>query len=181
MTTKRFVLGLATASAFATIAGLAAWSHDGAAVAASIASALPAAAAETAACATDARGFRELLETVQKKSAALDEREAALAAREAALTAVRRAATLELERLDAVAQALGITAAPGGGAAIAKAYESMRPEEAAPILDRLDDATLRAILGRMRERQMGAVLAEMSHDRAVAVTKALAGTAAGRP
>jgi flagellar motility protein MotE (MotC chaperone) len=180
MTTKRIVLAFVTAGAFVTIAAVALWTHEGAAVAASIV-ATPVTGTESSECTPDGRGFRELLETVRKRAQALDEREAGLASREAALTAVRRAATLEIARLDAVAQALGITGAPGGGAAIAKAYESMRPEEAAPILDRLDDATLRAILGRMREKQMGAVLAEMSQDRAVAVTKALAGTAPARP
>jgi flagellar motility protein MotE (MotC chaperone) len=51
----------------------------------------------------------------------------------------------------------------------------MRAEDAAPILDRLGDGTLRSVLGRMRERQAGALLAAMTPERAVAVTKAFAG------
>jgi flagellar motility protein MotE (MotC chaperone) len=50
----------------------------------------------------------------------------------------------------------------------------MRPEDAAPILDRLDDATARSVLGCMKERQIGAILAAMAKDRAVALTKLLA-------
>ena len=51
----------------------------------------------------------------------------------------------------------------------------MRPEEAAPIIDRLDDATATRIFGCMKEKQIGAILAAMNRERAVAVTKALAG------
>jgi flagellar motility protein MotE (MotC chaperone) len=50
----------------------------------------------------------------------------------------------------------------------------MKPEEAAPILDRLDDATATSIFACMKERQVGAILALMNKDRAVALTKALA-------
>src|SRR5262249_60295469 len=60
---------------------------------------------------------------------------------------------------------------------LSKIYESMKPEEAAPILDRLDETTATAILGRMKERQIGPILAVMNKERAVAVTRALAGTA----
>ena len=57
-----------------------------------------------------------------------------------------------------------------------KIYQNMRPEEAAPIIDRLDDETARTIFGCMKEKQIGAILAAMRPERAVAVTKALAGS-----
>jgi len=50
----------------------------------------------------------------------------------------------------------------------------MRPEEAAPLIDRLDDATARMVLAGMKERQIGAILAVMTKERAVALTKLLA-------
>lgn len=172
MTTTRILLMLVAASALATAGGLGAWRYETADAA------TPLATPGEGGCASDGRGFRDLLETVRAKAAALDEREAALRTREAGLAAVRKAATAEIARLEGVAKTLGITGAPGAGVSIAKVYESMPPEAAAPILDRLDDATLRAVLGRMHEKPMGAILAEMSHDRAVAVTKAFAGVAA---
>lgn len=58
--------------------------------------------------------------------------------------------------------------------ALTKIYETMKPEEAGPILDRLDAPTLIAIVGRMKERPLGAILAAMNRDRAVTVTQALA-------
>src|SRR5262249_37627915 len=80
-------------------------------------------------------------------------------------------------RLDAVAKALGLTGEPGAGPTLARVFETMPPEDAAAILERLDDATVRVILARMRERPLGAVLAAMPRDRAAALTKALAAPA----
>jgi flagellar motility protein MotE (MotC chaperone) len=59
---------------------------------------------------------------------------------------------------------------------VGKIYQSMSPEDAAAILDRLDDATAMSIFAGMRERQIAAILALMDHDRAVALTRALAGS-----
>jgi hypothetical protein len=116
------------------------------------------------------RGFRELLEAVRRRGDDLDRREHALAGREAALGALER--TLDERRaLEAAAAAPGAST----GVALAKVYQSMRPDDAAPILDRLDDVTGRAILAGMKERQVAAILAAMSRERAVALTKALAG------
>jgi flagellar motility protein MotE (MotC chaperone) len=84
----------------------------------------------------------------------------------------------EVTRLEGIAKSRGLTGGPADGMSIGKVYEAMTPEEAAPILDRLDDATLRAVLGRMRERQVAVILAAMNPDRAVAVTKAFAAPAA---
>jgi hypothetical protein len=133
------------------------------------------------ACGADGRSFRELLETVRAKADDLDRREAALRVRESGLAATRRLVGSEVARLEGIAKSLGFTAGAGEGMSIGKVYEAMTPEEAAPILDRLDDATLRAVLGRMRERQVAAILAAMNPDRAVAVTKAFAGPAGPTP
>jgi flagellar motility protein MotE (MotC chaperone) len=132
-------------------------------------------------CGMDARGFRELLTAVRAKADELARREAELKAREAGLGAVRKLVAGEVTRLEGVARSLGITDAPGPAVSITRVYESMSADDAAPILDRLDDATLRAVLGRMRERQVGAILAAMSRERAVAVTKAFAKPAPAQP
>jgi len=75
----------------------------------------------------------------------------------------------------------GAAPAPPGeggpcGVAVTRIYQSMRPDEAARIIDRLDDVTVKRIFGCMKEKQIGAILAAMNRDRAVAVTKALAGS-----
>ena len=134
------------------------------------------------------RGFRDLLEAVRERGQHLDEREQALVTRESALQALEKTIADELTQLEkgAPAGAAAPAGAPGAasGAAqaaaapvLSKIYESMKPEEAAPILDRLDETTATAILGRMKERQIGPILAVMNKERAVAVTRALAGTA----
>jgi flagellar motility protein MotE (MotC chaperone) len=175
MKTTRLLIMLVTLGAVAKVAGVgSAFAPADAAGAAAIAAApLP-----DAGCASDDRAFRALVETVRAKSEELARRENELKAREAGLAAMRKIVSGEVARLEAVAKALGITGGPGGGMSIARVYESMSAEDAAPILDRLDDGTLRAVLGRMRERQVGAILAAMNRDRAVAVTKAFARPAA---
>ena len=103
-------------------------------------------------------------------------------ARAAAVDALEKTVAEEVARLEALVGGKGAPAteaaapaAAGVAADITKIYESMKAEEAAPILDRLDDATATAILGRMKQKQIGAILAAMNRDRAVALTKALAG------
>ena len=141
---------------------------------ASAVAAQPAATHADAGCGTDGRSFRELLETVRAKADELQRRESALRARESGLAATRRIVGAEVTRLEGIARALGVSGGADEAMSIGKVYEAMPPEQAAPILDRLDDATLRAVLGRMRERQVAAILAAMSPERAVAVTKAFA-------
>ena len=58
---------------------------------------------------------------------------------------------------------------------VTRIYENMRPEEAAQILDQLDDETLRVVFARMEPKQIGSIVAAMSRERAVAFTKTLAG------
>ena len=131
------------------------------------------------------RGFRELLDAVERRNGVLEQREQAVATREASLKALEKTLADEIARLDAQgggraaakaapAAAGAAPAAATGGTAVTKIYESMKPEEAAPILDKLDDATVKAIFGHMKEKQIGALLAVMNRERAVALTKALA-------
>jgi flagellar motility protein MotE (MotC chaperone) len=121
------------------------------------------------------RGFRELLEGVRKRATELDEREQATIAREAALASLQKALAEQAARLEALGKAAGAAGGLVTGAAMTKIYEGMKAEEAAPILDKLDDATVKAILRPMKEKQIGAILAAMNRERAVVVTKLLAG------
>jgi len=132
------------------------------------------------------RGFRDLLEAVRQRGAELDRREQTVAAREAALKTLEQTLGAEVARLEGVGAprggvggeaAAGVAGERGGACSVAvtKVYQSMKAEEAAPILDRLDDATVKGIFGCMKEKQIGAILAVMSRDRAAALTRALAG------
>jgi hypothetical protein len=110
----------------------------------------------------------------------LIDRRRTLAGRERALDA-RAATLLSLQRT--LEDVLG-TGRPRAAAAtdaacrlqggVARIYESMVPEQAAPILDRLDDETLRAVFGQMATEKVAAILAVMSRERAVAFTRLLA-------
>jgi flagellar motility protein MotE (MotC chaperone) len=134
------------------------------------------------------RGLREMLAAVAQRNAELDAREKALAEREAALAALEKT----IAAAAAAAAPGGAVAQPASGGppgpaaetpvvALTKVYETMKPEEAGAILDRLDDTTARMILAHMKERSIGAILAAMSRDRAVEVTRVLGGEPAKSP
>jgi len=123
---------------------------------------------------TRTRGFRELLEATRKRGEDLDRREEALAGRERTLKALEE--TLGGGQ-ESVAVPLGPTTDAAGkpcAVAVTKVYQGMKAEEAAPILERLDDETARTIFACMSEKQIGAILAAMNRDRAVALTQLLA-------
>src|SRR5262249_48777649 len=131
------------------------------------------------------RGLHDMLEAVRQRGADLDHREQAVGAREQALKTLEKTIADELTRLEAtragaapgaaalVPGAPQVAAAAGPPPGITKIYESMKAEEAAPILDKLDDATAGAILSHMKEKQVAALLAAVKPDRAVTLTKLL--------
>src|SRR5207247_5213671 len=102
------------------------------------------------------RGFRELLEAVRQRSEELDRREQALATREAAVKAMEQALAETAGRVEGGGGGAPSGETTGCGVAVTKIYQSMRPEEAAPIIDRLDDATATRILGWMKGEEVGA-------------------------
>jgi flagellar motility protein MotE (MotC chaperone) len=123
---------------------------------------------------TRTRGFRELLEATRRRGEELDKREEAIGSRERALKALEQA-------LGGGQETVAVPLAPSADAAgkpcavaVTKVYQGMKAEEAAPILERLDDETARTIFACMGEKQIGAILAAMSRDRAVALTQILA-------
>lgn len=123
------------------------------------------------------RGFRDLLEAVRQRGADLDQREQVMTARETALKALEKTVADEVTRLEALGRGgsgpAAAAAAGTPGVGVTKIYETMKPDEAGPIFDKLDDATATAILGHMKERQIGSILAAMNRDRAVQLTKLL--------
>lgn len=63
---------------------------------------------------------------------------------------------------------------------LANVYGSMAPNEAAPLIARLDDELGLSLLQRMPGKRMGQILSLMDRDRAVALTRKLSDKAAGR-
>jgi flagellar motility protein MotE (MotC chaperone) len=114
-----------------------------------------------------------LLQSIDRRTAALDAREAAVEARAATLETLEHAVTDALTHLEAGGCAPGTQAGRLRGG-VTKIYEHMRAEQAAAILDRLDDDTLRVVFAGMDPRRIGAIMAEMSRERAVAFTRTLA-------
>jgi flagellar motility protein MotE (MotC chaperone) len=117
----------------------------------------------------------KLRDEVHRRSVELDQRDRALAERAAALESLEQAVDDALGDLESRggtgARAAGPCKLRGG---VARIYENMRPEEAAQILDQLDDETLRTVFARMEAKQIAAIVAAMSRERAVAFTKTLA-------
>jgi flagellar motility protein MotE (MotC chaperone) len=121
-------------------------------------------------------GFAKLLEEVQRRTVQLDQRERELTQRASALESLEDAVAESLNSLQARDDgSAGASCRLRGG--VTRIYESMRPEEAAQILDQLDDETLRVVFARMETKQVAAIMASMSRERAVAFTKTLAADA----
>jgi flagellar motility protein MotE (MotC chaperone) len=130
----------------------------------------------------DTSPVRGLVERLERRQRELDARELELDARVATLRTLERAVTDAVVRREAAGpggSALGTSCRLRGG--VTKIYEQMRAEQAAAILDRLDDETLRIVFASMEVRRIGAILAEMSRERAVAFTRTLARDAANVP
>ncbi|MBI3768933.1 MAG: hypothetical protein HY271_10630 [Deltaproteobacteria bacterium] len=126
---------------------------------------------------------RALVDAIARRQAELDDRERGLAAREERLRVfeqdvVAKVASLEEieKRLQGRAKAAS-AAVDAASESLAKVYGAMKPADAAPILERLDEATVLSIFGRMKEKQIGEILPLMTKDKAIALTHALATSA----
>jgi len=123
---------------------------------------------------------RALLEAVERRQAELEAREREVASKEERLALYEKDVTAKVASLEEIekrlsARAKAATQAVDAAAeSLAKIYGAMKPEAAAPILDRLDDPTVLTIFRRMKEKQVGEILPLMTRDRAIALTQALA-------
>jgi flagellar motility protein MotE (MotC chaperone) len=123
---------------------------------------------------------RALLEAVEKRQAELDAREREIASKEERLALYEKDVTAKVASLEEIEKRLSARAKAATQAvdaaseSLAKIYGTMKPEAAAPILDRLDDPTVLTIFSRMKEKQVGEILPLMTRDRAIALTQALA-------
>lgn len=128
------------------------------------------------------RGMAELLDSVTRRQSELEVREQRLSEREQQLALYEKDVTgklAELEKLEGKLQEQADEARANSQEAadsLAKVYAAMKPADAAPILDKLDDATVLRIFKGMRAKQIGEILPLMSSDKAVLLTRSLATT-----
>ena len=123
---------------------------------------------------------RAVLLELRERRAMLDRREQALDAREALIVAAERrfqerteqltALQTRLEQLDGTRR--DHDAANWRG--IVKTYETMRPKDAAAILNDMEEAVLLQVLDRMKESKAAPILAAMTPERARSATAQLA-------
>ena len=123
---------------------------------------------------------RAVLLELRERRAMLDQREQALDAREALIVAAERrfqertqqltALQTRLEQLDGSRR--DHDAANWRG--IVKTYETMRPKDAAAILNDMEETVLLQVLDRMKETKAAPILAAMTPERARSATAQLA-------
>jgi len=119
-------------------------------------------------------------ERIANRDAALDAREAELSTRAALLAAAEARLEGRLAQLAAAETQFETRAAAENDrrkaeiAALSNAYEKMRPKDAARIFEALEDDILVPVAAGMRVQSLAGVLAEMSPQRARALTNALA-------
>jgi flagellar motility protein MotE (MotC chaperone) len=124
--------------------------------------------------------LRGLLSSLERRQTELDARERELGSREERLSLYEKDVTAKVANLEEIEKRLSARAKAASQAvdaaaeSLAKIYGAMKPEAAAPILDRLDDPTVLTIFRRMKEKQLGEILPLMTRDRAIALTQALA-------
>src|SRR5689334_5820382 len=111
---------------------------------------------------------RAMIEAIARRQAELDARERELAAREQHLKVYEQDVTAKIASLEEIEKRLQVRAKAATAAidsaaeSLAKVYGAMKPQDAAPILERLDESTVLTIFGRMKEKQIGEILPLMS-------------------
>lgn len=122
----------------------------------------------------------ELFEALAKRRRALDEREAMLEKKEALLKATEQEITRKYKEMtqvrNEIKQLLDLQSEEEQKRimSLVKVYEGMKAKDAAQIFNTLDMDILIEVMGRMSERKLSPILAEMDPDRARSVTIFLA-------
>jgi len=113
--------------------------------------------------------YQETLpESIAKK---LTEYQEAVLAQSAKDEGSRGAQGRTADRRGATREGSGSSAETNAGVRqLAKIYESMRPENAAPILEKLEEYEIVNILSRMRQRAAGKILARLDPDLAARIS-----------
>jgi flagellar motility protein MotE (MotC chaperone) len=122
----------------------------------------------------------ELLQTLSKRRAELDQRGEELDQRELLLKATEQRVQEKIDRLQQmqaqIDTALGKVDEQEEQRlqSLVRIYEAMKPQEAATILDKLDQPVLMQLVTRMKDRAVAAILPHLDGDRARTVTTVLA-------
>ncbi len=123
---------------------------------------------------------RTILLELRERRAVLDAKEQALGERQALLIATERRMQQRLDQLTALQtrlEQLDSTRRDHDAAnwrGIVKTYESMRPRDAAVILNEMEEGVLLQVLDRMKENKAAPILAAMTPERARTATAQLA-------
>jgi flagellar motility protein MotE (MotC chaperone) len=123
---------------------------------------------------------RVLLQELRQRREQLEAREAGLATREAVLGATERKLSGRVEELQALQKKLEamessrIQREDTGWQGLVKVYETMKPRDAATIMNELDMPVLLQVLDRMKETKAAPILSAMQPNRAREVTDGLA-------
>jgi flagellar motility protein MotE (MotC chaperone) len=122
----------------------------------------------------------EVLQQLAKRRDELAARERELKDREQLLNATEQrlaAQVKQLQQLKAELEGMNEQQKNGADANVRRLvaiYEAMKPDEAARIFDTMDASVLLEVAGRMAERRLAPVLAQMTPARAQALTIAMA-------
>lgn len=128
----------------------------------------------------DERELAPLLRQVQTRLEELERRERELAERERSLGELSAEATRALDALEALRGTVDqriatLEALRGDGVGrLAKVYAAMPPARAAALLERLEPEVATVLVGRMKGKRSAAVLASMSPESALRVSRATA-------
>ncbi|MFQ6112408.1 MAG: MotE family protein [Nitrospinota bacterium] len=122
----------------------------------------------------------ELLKALEEKRKALESRAREVEREEERLNALRRDISLRLKELRELEERLEKLLAQGKEAQnrqlthLVKAYEAMRPEEAAPLINKLDERLVVRIFSRMQNKKVGKILVYVDPPKAARISQALA-------
>jgi flagellar motility protein MotE (MotC chaperone) len=123
---------------------------------------------------------RALLLDLRQRREELDARAQENAAREALLAATERRIGQRVDELKALQSRLEALESnrrerdETSWRGLVKVYETMKPRDAATIMNDLDQAVLLGVLDRMKESKVAPILAAMQPDRARLITAELA-------
>lgn len=126
------------------------------------------------------KGEADVLQKLVERRAALDEREKNVGLREKMLSAAEKQVDAKLSELKQLEQKLEALVSKRNDmeetqlSSLVKTYESMKPEDAARIFNRLERGILVDVAHRMKPAKIGAVLAAMEPARAQDLTVLLA-------
>lgn len=140
----------------------------------------PAQQAQTFGGLAQTKGEADVLQKLGERRASLDARERDLGLREQLLLAAEKQVDARVQELKVLEQKLEVMMSKRNGeeeaqtAALVKTYETMKPDSAARIFNKLDRTILLDVASRMKPAKIATILAAMDPPRAQDLTVMLA-------